>query len=615
MVLLTLSALFVATIPAATLPVTPVQEARVAPAGARAAPAVQELGSEQLQDHIDTSLRWLRTQQQREDGSYGGVEATAWVLRAYLESPRGYHVGDGPFLSRGLGALVANQRADGAIADAGAVAQEVLAQTLAAARALALMDEEPALTALDRAEAFLGVPSVVVPEPTPLDADQARRLANGLLAQRSADGAWEGHGGSTLSTARNVVQLCDYYRAIRRAEPKPAAAVSEPLPAAAPADRGRGVAALQRGAAFLVENVTGEGLWGALGTTDPGITAMVVGALLTVPQPRGEAVEGAIERGLEYLVSLQRQDGSIHTGALANYVTSASVLALARAGREEHRPVLEAARNYLVELQSDEGEGYGPSDRYYGGVGYGGDERPDLSNLQLALEALEAAGLQPGDETYQKAVVFLQRTQNRSESNDLQLVEGGVTLRPGNDGGAGYAPGESKAGFVELPDGTKVPRSYGSMTYALLRGYLFAGLTREDPRVAAAYEWIRNHYTLDVNPGFEAGSNSTAPYQGLFYYFYSLAKALDTLGEEQLVDGAGVSHAWRAELAGRLLSIQRQDGSWINVNSPRWWEGNPVLATAYAMLSMDVALRGAGIEAPAAGTPPVAGDGHDHEHR
>jgi hypothetical protein len=36
--------------------------------------------------------------------------------------------------------------------------------------------------------------------------------------------------------------------------------------------------------------------------------------------------------------------------------------------------------------------------------------------------------------------------------------------------------------------------------------------------------------------------------------------------------------------------MQRQDGSWINSNAARWYEGNPVLATAYAILTLGATL-------------------------
>ena len=65
---------------------------------------------------------------------------------------------------------------------------------------------------------------------------------------------------------------------------------------------------------------------------------------------------------------------------------------------------------------------------------------------------------------------------------------------------------------------------------------------------------------------------------------------LDLFGEEAIVDGAGRSHAWRGELAGRIAAMQRQDGSWINENSSKWFEANPVLATSYAMLTLGTAL-------------------------
>jgi squalene-hopene/tetraprenyl-beta-curcumene cyclase len=129
------------------------------------------------------------------------------------------------------------------------------------------------------------------------------------------------------------------------------------------------------------------------------------------------------------------------------------------------------------------------------------------------------------------------------------------------------------------------------MSYALLKSFIFAGLPKDDPRMQACWEWLRKHYTLDVNPGFEASKDPTASYQGLFYYFHTMAKALDLYGEETIVDPQGKPHAWRAELCGRLVGMQRrEDGSWRNENSTRWWEGNPVLATSYALMTLDAAM-------------------------
>ena len=557
----------------------------------------------EIEAEVDRSLRWLRAQQDLETGSYGGIDATSAALVAMAQSHRGYGVSDGPFIAKGVAFLLASQREDGAFADADADEWQVLAQTLGACAALTLVaPDEPALAA---GRAFLeddpigpfGVPKTLE-RMRKQGVDPAQR-ATLRLSERGEDGSWDGDDGAVLETCTALFELLAYREVLRAAEEEAVPRDATPLPAfeagstLAPEQREATRKAMRRGEAFLLEQAVELGKWGFDGHADPGITAMVAGALLSAsasPLARDGETKRATDAALDWLVSLQNEDGSIHAGQLANYVTSASVLALARGGREQDREVIARAREYLRLLQADEGEGYGSSDRFYGGVGYGGDERPDLSNLQMALEALDAAGLEAGDETFAKALRFLQRCQNRSESNDLVLADGDTTIVSGNDGGAGYAPGDSKAGFVELRDGRRIPRSYGSMTYALLKGYLFAGLPKDDPRVEAAWEWLSEHYTLDVNPGFEASTDDAAAYQGLYYYFTTMAKALDLYGAETIVDAGGREHAWRPELCARLQAMQRQDGSWVNGNAPRWYEGNPVLATSYALIALATAL-------------------------
>jgi len=557
-------------------------------------PTVSELEAE-----IDRSLRWLRTQQNEESGGYGDDSAfqTATVLSAFARSHRAYRQKDGPFVAKAIRHLMKLQRDDGAFPDGELQRTNIQATTatvVAALESLELTGEE---TMHRRAVTYLGksyesYSALHTPRVFETVAE-ARILANEVLARRSENGSWAdgflSDGPSVLRTARATLELCDVHARLKAEPSAPSPKIeTKPLPPLSPASRQEVTKALELGAAFLIDAAK-DGRWGAMGRDDAGITAMVMSALLTIPEPRGERLQSAIDGGLDWLGSLQKEDGSIHDGQLANYVTSASILAFVKAGREQDKPRIERARGFLTLLQADEGEGYDPTHHFYGGVGYGGDERPDLSNLQMALEALAAAGLEQGDPAFVKALRFLERSQNRSESNDISLTEGVAEILSGDDGGGTYAPGESKAGLMTLADGTQVPRSYGSMTYALLKGYLFAGLPREDPRVEAAWQWLRKNYTLDINPGFEASSDPASAYQGLFYYFYTMARALALYGETLVVDSAGTEHDWRSDLTRRLAVMQRQDGSWINENSPRWWEGNPVLATAYAMLTLDVA--------------------------
>lgn len=552
---------------------------------------------------VDQSIRWLRSRQDPATGAYGShVETTAWVLRALAVSPRQYVRQDGPFVARAIDFLLEHAEADGTIADEGADAAERLVETRASAAALAHYADADTRETLAAALAWLAEQGVDDPNADLAafadDKTGALRRTVELLAARDSEGTWDGEGGRVLVTAQRIVELSSYASLLK---PPREQREAHALPRFDEADAREAGAAILAGARFLMA-ASEDGRWGAPGQPDAGMTAMVISALQAVPKPRPKDIQEAIDSGLDWLLELQHEDGSIHDGKLANYITSAAIMALARAvdsgvNTEErdarYRKAVERARHFLIVLQADEGEGYSPDHHYYGGIGYGGDERPDLSNLQMALEALSVSGLDKDHAAFARAVSFLERCQNRSESNTLELESEGAVFVGGDDGGAAYMPGNSPAGYLELEDGRKVPRSYGSMTYALLKGYVFAGLSKDDPRVKACFDWLQQNYTLDVNPGFEYAPDPTAAYQGLFYYFHTMARALDLYGASNLVDGQGKPHAWRKELAGRLVAMQnRTDGSWVNENAPRWWEGNPVLATSYALLTLDSARPG-----------------------
>ncbi len=569
--------------------------AHAAPQGAAApvagtaspAPAAPiDLGRE-----IDPSLRWLRYAQDVESGAYGAsVETTAWTLRAMIQSPRKYQRIDGPFVERALQFLVARQQPDGSIAEANATDIDIVRQTRAAAGALALHADDNTKTAFQKAMAFLAKNGGEAPPfedaELPQSKDELTARVTELLAKRAKDGAWDGPLGKVGETARNVIVLIRAIPVLKPATSTPSAL--KPLAPAEAADAAKIAVAIDRGARFLAAQGD-NGKFGAPGKPDAGLTAMAIGGLIAAPVPRSKEVQSAIDAGVAWLLSLQKPDGAIHDGKNANYTTSAVILALVRNGNPEHQATIRKARDWLIGLQVEEADGYSTDDPYYGGIGYGSGERPDLSNLQFALEALNASGLPKDDAAFQRALKFLQRCQNRSESNDVRIPDGDKVIVSGDDGGAAYLPGQSFAGMMELEGGKKVPRSYGSMTYALLKGYIFAGLPKDDPRMKAAWGFISKNWTLDVNPGFEAGPDPTAAYQGLFYYFHTMAKALDLYGSETVIDAQGKEHAWRSELAGRVLGLVRKtDGAWINENSSRWQEGNPVLGTAYALLTLEL---------------------------
>jgi squalene-hopene/tetraprenyl-beta-curcumene cyclase len=306
----------------------------------------------------------------------------------------------------------------------------------------------------------------------------------------------------------------------------------------------------------------------------PGITAVVVTGLLKTG--RVSPQEPWVRRALGYLEQFVRPTGGIHGERHDAYTTSVALMAFAEANKDgRYSTLIREARRFLQRLQVDEGEGYGPEHPGYGGIGYDSRKRPDLSNTQLALEALVNSGLPQDDPSFRKAVIFLSRCQNfTSEYNTLPFAarvnDGGFIYTP-VEGGYSMAGGSPESGW----------RSYGSMTYAGLKSMIYCGLDRNDPRIQAAVKWIRENYTLEHNPGMPPGREL----HGLYYYYHTMAKALHTWGEDPFVDAKGRKHAWRRELVDALQKRQRPDGSWVN-QAERWFEGDPNLVTGYALMTL-----------------------------
>ena len=329
-------------------------------------------------------------------------------------------------------------------------------------------------------------------------------------------------------------------------------------------------AAVQKGIDYLrTKGQAADGSYSA--AVGPGVTAIVVTSILE----NGRSPEDpAVAKSLEYLAGFVQPDGGIYApkSRLKNYETCLGVVCLKAANRDgRYDEILKNADKYLKGLQSDEQNNRKPDDISYGGVGYGGPDRPDLSNTHFLIEALEAAGDGPDDDAVKRALIFVSRCQNfESEHNTTPFA----AKNP--DGGFYYTPvGEGSSPAGKTAEGGL--RSYGSMSYAGLKSMIFAGLKADDPRVKAAVAWAEKNYTLKENPGLGDG--------GLYYYFHLFAKALEATGNPTLTDATGKAHDWRAELIAELAARQQPDGSWINTNS-RWMEGDPNLVTGYALLSL-----------------------------
>ncbi|WP_425617338.1 prenyltransferase/squalene oxidase repeat-containing protein [Anatilimnocola sp. NA78] len=306
-----------------------------------------------------------------------------------------------------------------------------------------------------------------------------------------------------------------------------------------------------------------------------GVTALAVSAML---QNGLTAQDPAVAKGLKFLETNIQPSGGIHSpkSRFVNYETCLGVMTFANANKEgKYDKVLADANKFLKTMQFDGEEGHDKDSPEFGGGGYAAASskggRPDLSNTAFMVEALRASGSGADDQAVQNAIIFVSRCQNLESPHNTTPPAALV-----NDGGFYYSgiTGDKK-GEDALPNGGL--RSYGTMSYAGLKSLIFAGVGPEDPRVKAAVGWIGKNYDLESNPGM--GSS------GLYYYYQTFAKSLDTMGNSTVKDDKGGEHDWRKDLVEELASRQRDDGAWVNTNG-QWMEGDANLCTCFSLLAL-----------------------------
>ncbi len=341
--------------------------------------------------------------------------------------------------------------------------------------------------------------------------------------------------------------------------------------------------AITKGLGWLEKQQNPDGSWSL--ADHPALTALALRAFKAEPSGKYEQSPAFVNKGYDFLLSSVQPDGGIYRTGLSNYNTSLALVALLMANEPKYQSTILAAHNFVVSQQAK-----GMADRSLdGGIGYGpagtSRQHPDMSNTVIALEALsrsraafpqELSGAKDLD--WKAVTEFLQRCQNLPSHNPQPWASDD----PENRGGFVYFPGKSMAGEMKLPDGKVALRSYGSMSYAGLLSYLYADLKKDDPRVKAVIDWLQRHYTLDENPGM--GSD------GLFYYYQMMAKAFATYGLQELELADGRKIDWQNDLALKLIGRQNADGSWVN-ESGRWMEKDPVLVTAYSILTLEMIYR------------------------
>jgi squalene-hopene/tetraprenyl-beta-curcumene cyclase len=327
---------------------------------------------------------------------------------------------------------------------------------------------------------------------------------------------------------------------------------------------------VERGIEYLrVQGQADDGSFSSKAGVGP--TALVAYGMLAVGVPPEDPT---LAKAITYLLKNVQPDGGIYTPGSThqNYDTCLAMVALDKANQSgKYDQQIKKCEAYVKAQQWDEGEGKNPSDVYYGGAGYGSKARPDLSNTSFLVDALNELGRDANDDSIQKALTFVSRCQNFESPANTTPAATKV-----NDGGFFYTTAEGGVSMAGTEPGGGL-RSYGSMTYAGLKSMIYAGVSKDDPRVKAAMSFLRKNYSVDLNPGMGKS--------GLFYYLHTMSKALRAYGDDTIEDAAGKDHSWSAEIRAKLAESQQPNGSWVN-SDVRWLEGDPNLVTGYALLTL-----------------------------
>ncbi len=341
-------------------------------------------------------------------------------------------------------------------------------------------------------------------------------------------------------------------------------------------------AGIKRGVDWLVSQQQTNGAWS--NTNYPALTGLALWALVLDPAARNEK---AVSNAVRFILSCVQTNGGIYReikgpkgGGLGNYNTALCLIALNAVNRADLVPVILGARSYLAAAQ------HLGKDIYDGGFGYDQmHDRPyaDLNNSIYALEAMRLTEKiekkrppleKKADLDWQAAQGFVSRCQNVTP--DLADEYGGFY----------YRPNESRAGMVTNKQGKVIFKAQAGSTYAALLALRYARVGSDDERVKKAIQWSQQHWNLDQNTGTDK--------EGLYSYYHFLAKALVVYGDALVSRGETVRMSGRQALIEKLLSLQKIDpaagrGYWGNENG-RYWESDPVLATAYAMVALGILL-------------------------
>jgi hypothetical protein len=298
-----------------------------------------------------------------------------------------------------------------------------------------------------------------------------------------------------------------------------------------------------------------------------------------------ERIDEAVRRGLEYLLHLQRIDGSWNNYSAGNNIgqTALSALALKKSGLPNDHPALLKALNFLK---------YKTAHRTY-----------DVSVILVLLEALGGETCKDWIEPYGEKLLLTQRARLWAYPSGALDMSNTQYAALGLNAAAkcGFKTGQKVwsdllEGVIDAqhPDGGWAYRiggkPTGSMTCAGLTCLLVCrerlqdvprmrkGLERLEESMEKGFIWLSEYFLPDHNPRPHEKSHDDA---WTHYYLYGIERVGGLSGRQHFGE-----HDWYQEGGRWLLDKQGTQGAWANP-----W-GRKTVNTSFSLLFLTRATLG-----------------------
>ena len=210
-------------------------------------------------------------------------------------------------------------------------------------------------------------------------------------------------------------------------------------------------------------------------------------------------------------------------GRLKTYETCVAVVCLEEANRGgTYDEILKKADKFLKEIPFDAAEGHDPAASISAEPATAAKDGLTSPTRLTSSTPSKPPATARMTEAIKNALVFVNRCQNLESAHNTRRSPTRSTTAASTTPLPGRGDDADKDGGL---------RSYGAMSYSGLKSMIFAGVKEDDPRVKAVVKWIGKNYDLKTHPG---QGNS-----GLFYYYHTFAKALDTFGHDTIEDDKG----------------------------------------------------------------------------